>query len=48
MLQETLHQLGTLHAVHVGGPVVYLGRGHQLAPWAMPVTSSGFRLARAA
>jgi hypothetical protein len=31
VLQEALHQVGALHAVHVGGPVVDLGGGHQLA-----------------
>ena len=31
VLQEALHQLGALHAVDVGGPVVHLGGGHQLA-----------------
>ena len=25
------HQLGALHALRVGGPVVYIGGGHQLA-----------------
>jgi hypothetical protein len=31
VLQEALHQFGALHAVHVGGPVVDFGGGHQLA-----------------
>jgi CRP/FNR family cyclic AMP-dependent transcriptional regulator len=31
MLQEALHQVGALHAHHVGGPVVDLGGRHQLA-----------------
>jgi len=31
VFQETLHQLGALHAVHVCGPVVHLGGGHELA-----------------
>ncbi len=31
MLLEALHQVGALHAVHVGGPVVHFGGGHQLA-----------------
>jgi hypothetical protein len=30
VLQKALHQLGALHAVHVGRPVVDLGRGHEL------------------
>jgi hypothetical protein len=31
VLQEALHQLGALHAVDVGRPVVHLGGRHQLA-----------------
>jgi len=31
MLEEAFHQFGPLHAHHVGGPVVDLGGGHQLA-----------------
>jgi hypothetical protein len=31
VLLKTLHQLGALHAVHVGGPVVDFGGGHELA-----------------
>ena len=31
MLQKALHQVGALHAMHVGRPVVHLGGGHQLA-----------------
>ena len=30
VLQKALHQLGPLYAVHVGGPVVHIGGGHQL------------------
>ncbi|MNT87911.1 hypothetical protein D3C72_2283900 [compost metagenome] len=28
---ETLHQLRALNAIHVGGPVVHVGGGHELA-----------------
>jgi hypothetical protein len=28
---KALHQLGALHAVDVGGPVVHFGGGHELA-----------------
>ena len=31
MLQKALHQLRALNAHHIGRPVVYLGRGHELA-----------------
>ena len=31
VLQEALHQVGALHAVDVGRPVVDVGRRHQLA-----------------
>ena len=31
VLQKTLHQLGALHAHDIGGPVVHLGGGHELA-----------------
>jgi len=31
MFLKALHQFRALHAVHIGGPVVHLGRGHQLA-----------------
>jgi len=31
VFQKALHQFRALHAVHVGGPVVDLGGGHQLA-----------------
>ncbi|MPM35580.1 hypothetical protein SDC9_82173 [bioreactor metagenome] len=31
VLQKALHQLGALHAHHVGGPVVHFGGGHELA-----------------
>ncbi|MNT50971.1 hypothetical protein D3C72_1879140 [compost metagenome] len=30
VLEKALHQLRPLHAVHVGRPVVDLGRGHEL------------------
>ena len=31
VLEEALHQVGPMHAVDVGGPVVDVGGGHQLA-----------------
>lgn len=31
-----LHQFRALHAVYVGGPIVHLGRGHELAPLCDP------------
>ena len=31
MLEETLHQLRSLHAIHVGRPVVHIRGRHQLA-----------------
>jgi len=31
MGQKALHQIGALHAVHIGRPVVDFGRRHQLA-----------------
>jgi hypothetical protein len=30
VLEEPVHELGTLHAHGVGGPVVHVGRGHEL------------------
>jgi len=31
VLQKALHQLGPLHAMYIGGPVVDVSGGHQLA-----------------
>ncbi len=31
VLLKALHQIGALHALHIGGPVVHLRGGHQLA-----------------
>lgn len=31
VFQEACHQVGALHAIRVGRPVVYFGGGHQLA-----------------
>ena len=31
VLQKPLHQLRALHALGIGGPVVHIGGGHQLA-----------------
>jgi hypothetical protein len=49
VLQEPLHQFGTLHAVHVGR-ASYRPRWSSSTgrPCAMPVISTGSRLARAA
>ena len=44
MLLETRHELGTLHAHRVGGPVVDIGGRHQLATLRKPGDQHGLEI----
>jgi hypothetical protein len=44
MFLKALHQVGALHTVHVGGPVVHLGGGHQLASLGHAGDQQGFEV----
>ena len=44
MLLEALHQVRALHAVHVSGPVVHLGGGHQLTALGHAGDQQGFEV----
>ena len=44
VLQKPLHQVGALHAVHIGRPVVHLGGGHQLPALGNAGDQQGFEV----
>jgi hypothetical protein len=44
MLEESLHELRTLYAISVGGPVIYVGGGHELATLGKPGDKHGFEV----
>ena len=44
VLEETVHELGTLHAHRVGGPVVDVGGGHELAALGEPRDEDGLQV----
>src|ERR1044072_5221812 len=44
VLLETLHELRTLHSLHVSRPVVYVGRRHQLSAGGEARNDDGFQV----
>ena len=44
VFQKTLHQVGTLNAVHIGRPVVHLGGGHELPSLGHAGDERGFKV----